>query len=445
MISDRQNTQVSVAIVGGGLSGMSAAWELYQAGIDSLVVLEANDRIGGRTFNQFHPKIGYLEMGGTWVGRTQTAVLDLARQLGVATKQGKVDGATIYGYQGIWTTHEDNPSESATPAQKDFAQVMAKFEQLSQNVPLDAPWNTPNAETLDSISAGEWIDRNTETIEARAWMAGSIRQGIAGDPHHVSMLFVLYFMANAGFFDLRETAEDYRLVGGSHSLTLKIAEHLADRVWLNTRVREISHGDRVRLVTKRGVIQADYAIVAMMPKDAGKIHFDPPLPAIHQQLISEWQQMSWIKFFCLYPRPLWWGKAASGHYYSMDTEAEVFDVSPDDGSYGLLIGFFDPKYSNLSEVERRRLAIQTVTDMFGIAAAAPEEYFEIDYTQQSWTSGCVAALPPGLLTQAGAALNEPVGRIYWAGTERSTRWINYMDGAVRSGQHAARQILEQLI
>jgi len=197
-----QNIQVSVAIIGGGLSGMSAAWELHQAGIDSLVVLEANDRVGGRTFNQFHPKIGYLEMGGTWVGRTQTTVLDLAQQLGIATKRGKVDGATIYGYRGIWTTHVDTPGEFATPAQKDFARVMTKFEQLSQTVLLDAPWKTPNAETLDRISAGEWIDRNTETIEARAWMAGSIRQGIAGDPHQVSMLFVLYFMANAGFFDL---------------------------------------------------------------------------------------------------------------------------------------------------------------------------------------------------------------------------------------------------
>ena len=99
----------------------------------------------------------------------------------------------------------------------------------------------------------------------------------------------------------------------------------------------------------------------------------------------------------------------------------------------------------MSEVERQKFAIQTVTDMFGIEAATPEEYFEIDYIQQSWTSGCVAALPPGLLTQAGTALNEPVGRLYWAGTERSTRWINYMDGAVRSGQQAARQILQQVI
>lgn len=60
-------------------------------------------------------------MGETWVGRTQTAVLDLARQLGVATKKGKVDGVTIYGYQGSRMTHAENPSESATPAQKDFA------------------------------------------------------------------------------------------------------------------------------------------------------------------------------------------------------------------------------------------------------------------------------------------------------------------------------------
>jgi monoamine oxidase len=448
IVNQQQTTNVSVAIVGGGLAGMSAAWELFNAGIRSLVVLESNDRVGGRTFNRVHSKIDYLEMGGTWIGATQTAVLEIARQFGIQTKEGKVDGPTMYGYQNTWTVIERSPDEHSSFAQQDFAQISAKFELLSQTVSVEAPWTTPNAIELDHITAGDWIAQNTTTPEARTWIESRIRHRIAGDLNQVSLLFILYFIRtrDTGFLSFQWDETAYRLIGGTHTITLKIAERLGERIRLNHRVRIITdyNSERVCLSTDQGVIHAEYAIVGMMPKDVGKIHFNPPLPKHHQALIAGWQQTSWIKFYTIYPRPLWWGKVESGHFYCMEPQIEVFDASPLDGSYGVLIGFFDPKYSDLDETDRRSLAMQALSKIFTAEAAHPDEYIEIDYNKQAWTGGCVAALPPGLLTQAGHALRQPVGRIYWAGTERSMRWMNYMDGAVRSGQYAAQQILSRM-
>jgi monoamine oxidase len=64
---------------------------------------------------------------------------------------------------------------------------------------------------------------------------------------------------------------------------------------------------------------------------------------------------------------------------------------------------------------------------------------------EEWTRGCPVAVPgPGVLDAHGPALRRPVGRIHWAGTETSTYWNGYMDGAVRSGERAAKEILHEL-
>jgi monoamine oxidase len=439
------NSHVEVAIVGAGISGLSAAWELHKLGIESLVVLEANSRVGGRTLNYPLASGGYVEQGGAWAGPTQTALLDLAQEMGVCVKKGKLEGQTFYGFQRKWTMLEASPTAQSDIAQKDFAQAMTSFEALCRTVPVEAPWQATDAIVLDSMTMGDWIEQNTTTDEARAWFEGCVRQILSGDPNKVSLLWMLHFIHTAGFNDLLETAEEFGFVGGTQQIALNIADRLGERVLLNAPVTDISGYDSslVQLVCG-GVVYAQQVIIAMMPKSVARIQFHPPLPPLHRQLNAGWETMSWIKLHAIYEKPWWQDQVISGHFLSIDTKIEAIDISPADGSKGVIVGLLAPEYATLPESERQELCLAFLRETFGETARQPIEFVEFDWHSQPWTGGCISALPPGLLTRAGSALNSPVGRIHWAGTERSSIWVNYIEGAIRSGQKAARDVAARL-
>jgi hypothetical protein len=95
--------------------------------------------------------------------------------------------------------------------------------------------------------------------------------------------------------------------------------------------------------------------------------------------------------------------------------------------------------------QRRADALRVLTDCFGADAASPADYFETNWPAEPWArGGPVGIAGPGVYTALGPALRRPVGRIHWAGTETSTYWNGYMDGAVRSGERAAREVLDAL-
>jgi monoamine oxidase len=99
---------------------------------------------------------------------------------------------------------------------------------------------------------------------------------------------------------------------------------------------------------------------------------------------------------------------------------------------------------DLGADERRKLVLDALTTRFGPRAASPSEYIETLWWKEPWTRGCsMAHLPPGLLTRYGPLLRQPFGRVHWAGTETSTTSHGAIDGAVRSGERAAAEILDR--
>ena len=127
----------------------------------------------------------------------------------------------------------------------------------------------------------------------------------------------------------------------------------------------------------------------------------------------------------------------------------TFDDSPPDGSKGVVFGFIGGDkaraFMRRPKADRRAAVIDSFKNFFGSKAGSPSQYFETNWTREEWTRGCpVAIAGPGTLLAYGPAIRRPVGRIHWAGTETSTYWNGYMDGAVRSGKRAAQEVLDRL-
>ena len=199
------------------------------------------------------------------------------------------------------------------------------------------------------------------------------------------------------------------------------------------------------------MVDAKRAIVAIPPTLAGRIDYQPELPAVRDQLTQRLPQGTLIKVAAVYDTAFWRDAGLNGTAVSIPGPVNAtFDDSPPDGTPGVVFGFIGGDDARQLHGEaaggpRRRPWSANFVKFFGAKAAHPRSYFETNWSREEWTRGCpVAIAGPGTLLAYGPALRRPVGRIHWAGTETSTYWNGYMDGAVRSGERATHEVLDRL-
>ena len=449
-----RNLRADVVIVGAGLSGLMAARTLLAAGVEPLV-LEARDRVGGRTWTRPASDGTLLDLGGQWIGPTQRRVLALVDELGVQTFKTYDTGKNIeyrrgerITYSGAIPTHD--PAVSA-----DVVEAMLTLNMMATQVPLDAPWTAPHALEWDSQTFDTWIRANARSDEARELMELVIQAVFSVEARDISLLHVLFYIHSAGsLMDLVAVtggAQERRCVGGTQQLSEKLAEALDDRVILNAPVHTIAQDERSVRVEADGVmVTAEHAILALPPTLAGRLRYRPALPGYRDQLTQRVPMGTVLKIQCLYEKPFWHEDGLTGQVTS-DTGAVriTFDNTPPDGSPGILLGFIEGeeerRWGRRSLEERRAEVLNCLARYFGEQARVPKEYVELSWAEEEYSRGCYAGfLPPGVLTSYGEALRAPIGRLHWTGTETATEWNGYMDGALQAGERAAREILAAL-
>jgi monoamine oxidase len=455
-------TAVDVVVVGGGLAGLTAARNLVKAG-RSVVVLEARDRVGGRTLNHDLGGGDVTEAGGQYVGPTQNRVLALAAELGVATYPGYNPGESVYIADGRAQRYSGDipPDVQALP---DLAQMILRIDQMATKVPVDAPWTAPDAEALDGQTAESWIKANTiNSARVLKLVNLFLAPALGSRASDVSMLFLLATVAGYGDADNPGTlergigskggAQDSRLVGGTQRLSLLMAQALGDRVVLQAPVRSIAQSaGAVTVTTVDGrAWSARRAVVAIPPPLAVEIDWDPLLPAAHDALRRRMVLGTLAKCEAIYSEPFWRKDGLNGQALKLGDAAvpAMFDNTPPDGSPGVLMGFMGGRswrtWQSRSAADRRAAVLEDFAQAFGPKARSPIDYFEQDWVQERWTrGGPTSVLAPGTLTAFGPKLIEPTGAVHWAGTETAGYWNGYMDGAISSGERAAREVLAAL-
>jgi monoamine oxidase len=466
-----EQLEADVAIVGAGLAGLVAARRLVAAGVRPLV-LEARDRVGGRLLNHEIGGGKIVEVGGQWIGPTQERIAALAAELGVGTFPTYDEGREVLEMGGKRTTYSDfervrpellrDLSRAISPlALVDFEQARARLDWMAKRVPLEAPWQAPKARLWDGQTFATWVRRNTRTAGARSLFELVTEAVWAAEPADVSLLHVLFYTrSGSGFNSLIGTdggAQQDRFEDGSQRLALLMAEELGeDQVRLGSPVRRIEHGDDGVVVHTDGgsggpaSVRARRAIVAVPPTIAGRIAYDPPLPALRDQLTQRMPQGSVIKTMAIYEEPFWRREGLSGQGTSDVGPARVtFDNSPPGGAPGVLLGFLEGRFARhwatRPAAERREAILAGHARLFGPRAARPVDFVERIWAEEEWTRGCYGCLmTTGGWTEYGRALREPIGRLHWAGAETATVWNGYMDGAVRSGERAAAEVLAQI-
>jgi len=439
-----------VVVVGAGLAGLTAARELTRLGLDT-VVLEGRDRVGGRT------KPGTLagvpiDLGASFVGPTQDAVLKLAADLGCTTTLTYNQGANLIRWRGKVRRYHGTIPKLGLLGLLDIGRIQWQFERLAKGVNITEPWASARAAKLDSISLGGWLRSIKASATSRDLMAIMSRVTWGAEPDELSLLHAVRYVKTSGgldrMLDVAGGAQQEHFPGGTHEMSVRMAAELGDRVRLHAKVTRIEWAESaVAVSSSDGVVEARRAILAVAPAQRLDIDIAPAPPIEYQQLAQRWPLGALTKSYAAYPTPFWRAQGLSGQALSDEGPVFItFDVSPGSDGPGILLGFTDARrFDRLDPAQRRAQALDCFAALFGEQAAHP-----IDFADQRWGAedfapgGPTAAVPPGSWTQFGPLLRRPVGPLHWAGTETADDWTGFMDGAVRSGQRAAAEVAQAL-
>lgn len=443
-----------VVVVGAGASGLAAARELQCKGADVLV-LEARDRVGGRTLSRTLANGVTVDLGGQWVAPTQRRVLALAAEFGLRTFPTYQDGDYTVFLEGRARHLHIEQAADDPEVHADFRQAEAKLEALAASIPLDAPWTHPDAATLDRLTFSEWIEQNLTTDQGRARFRVFGPGVFSVDSCELSMLHVAFYFGAAGGVDVltrtRGGGQDSRFTDGMQQLSLGLARQLGDRVLLRRPVRRISQdGSGVSVLADGMEVLADQAIVALPPGLAGRIAYEPALPPLRDALTQRMPMGTAIKLMLVYDRPFWREAGLSGFVITdRHVPQLLYDNSPEDASCGVLLGFTEGiparHWIERAPEAREAEAVRTAVGCFGPEASQVREYVELSWMNEEYSRGCYAGvMAPGVWTSFGSALRKPVGRIHWAGTETATAWAGYVEGAIQAGERAAQDALRAL-
>ena len=489
--SPQGSRSCDVVVVGAGLAGLTTARLLVQAGL-SVVVVEARDRVGGRTLN--HPLADgrVIEVGGQWVGplpdepatatvpvqavyKPQVRIFTLAKQVGIGTFKTYNTGNYVDYSNGNLSTYSSStriPSDASAP---NAGLGLGLLNQMAAQIDTNAPYNHPKALQWDQQSAETWMRENLPpgpglaadaqlppTSPDRQLINLAIESVFSAEPRDISLLHLLWYIANAGSFDnLVDTAngaQDSRFIGGSQQISINVANALGDAVLLSAPVRKIAQTSSGVVVSGDGYsVFAQRVVVAIPPHLNLGIDYEPSLSAfdggMRDQLVQRTPMGSVLKVQCLYAHPFWRNAGLAGQATSDTGPVKItFDNTPypDDGtanvSPGVLIGFIEGAdgrvWMQKSAAERQAAVVASMVRYFGAEAANVTGYVEMLWPAERWTGGCYGAFfPTGVWTSYGAALRAPVGLVHWSGTETATTWAGYMDGAVQSGERAAAEVL----
>lgn len=446
----KQVIDTDVVVIGAGYAGIAAARKLHESQTD-FVVVEARDRIGGRTYTQKLKSGATVDLGAQWIGPTQKKMWQWVEETGTKTFSTYDTGKNILSYQNKISTYKGTIPKIDPISLIDLGNAIRKVNKLSKEISIEKPWEHPKALEYDSMTLHTWIQKNMLTSKAKMLFKVGIETVFAAEPQELSLLHALFY-SNSGdsmesLISIENGAQQTLLVGGTQTLLKKIAVPFDDRIYLNNPVLSVTQEDGVIVETPHLIVRAQKCIATLPPTLYGSIKFNPELPQMKAQLIQRMPMGAAMKCFCIYEKPFWREKGFSGQIVSDEMPVKVtFDCTNSSEDLGVLLVFVEAQdareFIDKPRLERKRAVLESLVKYFGIEALNVLEYEDKCWTEEEYSRGCyVGNVPPGVITQFKDTVRQPFMHVHFAGTETATRWNGYMEGAILSGERAVEEVL----
>ncbi|MDQ0254862.1 monoamine oxidase [Evansella vedderi] len=437
---------IDVIIVGAGLAGLYAAKELTKTGYN-VIILEGQSRVGGRVLS-FPYNGGRVELGAQWIAPTHYRVHSLIAEAKLKLSPTYKKGKSLYYKINMSNEVQTNPFSLRMLV--DILRFKRKLEKLAKRIPVNAPWEAQNAEFLDSQSVEDFHNQELRTDTGKLLVRRKLEEMLCKTLEDVSLLDLLWCIHTAGSINNILTGEAFWLKEGCQRLVEHLSNELQHCLHIGVVVEAIHwKKDSVTVYSKGKEWTGKTVILTVPPPTYRCIHFDPPLPMLNKQFIESVSPSFVIKCFVIYSRPFWREKGLSGTTYvgegpvymtvdsSINEEAGILTV--------IVAGNEGKSFEKLTESERREKVIKLLIKLYGEEAKSPICYMDKNWLGDPFIVGGYGVhFSPGQLTKFKDSFLKPIGPIHFAGSETALEWRLYMEGALASGERAAKEIQETI-
>jgi len=460
---DQGHDVYDVAVVGAGMSGLMAARDVARAGL-SVVVLESEDRVGGRVL-QAQGQGVEVELGARYFGDAHVMVNELVEVFGLTRQQAVKPGELLIEVGGQMCAFDLEP-EGADGAEPEgaYASMVARLEAMASTLGGRAPWRAPDARAWDAVSVSQWLEAQPYAAEVAGDLRGLCHGFLCSEPEDVSLLSLLWYIDQSRG---REHAVDheaglleYTLEESLSAIAERMAAPLRERVLLSRRVVALRMlTDGVVVSTDHETVHARGVVLALPPRAISRIAIEglgdaAPL----REALGGFAPGEIASVYAVFARPFWRERGLSGMVAGdpeVRTATSLMDVTRPHQRHGVLACMLSPSrtdaFLSLEPDARRHLITRELTEYFG-PGPLPDM---VDYIEVAWMDrpgdpevpgvGFGWRLPPGFFEAHGRAL-EALGqahpRLIVAGTEHAPAFAGYVEGALRAGRQAARRSLD---
>lgn len=427
---------VRVIVAGGGLAGLSAAYDLSRRGAE-VHLLEARDRLGGRVWTLRDAKTGvHVEAGGEFIDGDQAAIRDLARSLDLplirVLRDGFGSALSIGGRLRVRTSHAALWNELRRllrPVAEAFAEA-------------NCDWSSAAAAVIANRSVRDLLRARRATPQLMA-MADAMRGFYLAEPDRLSSLVVVEQTLSDG---APGQSPIYRIAGGNDRIVHALSKRIRGTISLRTAVKAVATTAKGVSVTvdsngKRTTIDGHYAVLALPAPLLRECTLDPPLDDARQTALRRLDSGPATKAFLQFDTR-WWRRPGRPRAFGTNLPmGAIWEAAEEQTGVAMLtmLGGGDASQT-LQERVNAGFARMKDLEWLGRPEPAHVAFEPIVWEREPWSRGGYAVFGPDFDPKGRPTLPQEHGRVFFAGEHTSARWQGFMNGAVESGLDSARNI-----